>query len=203
MGIRRAIISILTCVLVMLLTTMLQAQQKGDHVHHGGGPADEQSPVPQRMTMEELHQHGGVPPGWQFTLPAGDPETGRQVFIDMKCYTCHQVTGEKFPAHKRDIGDVGPDLTGMGAHHPAAYFAETILNPNAVVVLGDGYTGPDGLSRMPEYNDSLTIAQLINLVAYLKSLRSSPEQTGSHQPHGSHQPPKGHTMPGMPPHGHK
>jgi mono/diheme cytochrome c family protein len=150
------------------------------------------------MTMEELHRHGGVPPGWQFTLPAGNLDVGRQVFIDMKCYACHTVAGEKFPAHQRDIGDVGPDLTGMGAFHPAAYFAEAIINPNAVIVLGDGYSGPDGLSRMPEYNDSLTLAQLIDLVAYLKSLQAGPEKTGSGMHHGSHLPHKGHAQPGMP-----
>jgi hypothetical protein len=74
----------------------------------------------------------------------------------------------------------------MGAHHPAAYLAESILNPNAVIITGKGYTGPDGLSRMPEYNSSLTIAQLIDLVAYLKSLQDPTHHgtTKSHQPPG-------------------
>ena len=65
----------------------------------------------------------------------------------------------------------------MGAHHPAAYFAESILNPNAVIITEKGYTGPDGLSRMPEYNSSLTIAQLIDLVAYLKGLQEPPPRS--------------------------
>ena len=85
-----------------------------------------------RITMEALHAAGGVPPGWQFTLPMGDPGAGREVFITLQCYTCHNVAGEHFPEHPPR--DVGPDLTGMGAHHPAAYFAESILNPNAVII---------------------------------------------------------------------
>jgi hypothetical protein len=76
----------------------------------------------------------------------------------------------------------------MGAHHPAAYLAESILYPNAVIITGKGYTGPDGLSRMPEYNSSLTIAQLIDLVAYLKSLQEPAPDT-HHRPTGSHQHP--------------
>ena len=39
----------------------------------------------------------------------------------------------------------------MGSHHPAEYFAESILNPNRVIVQGAGYTGEDGLSKMPSY----------------------------------------------------
>lgn len=126
---------------------------------------------PVRIMMEQLHAGGGVPPGWRFALPPGDPDVGREVFIAMKCYTCHEVAGEKFPAHKRDVGEVGPDLTGMGAHHPAEYLAEAILNPNAVILIDDPrYVGPDNLSIMPEYLDTLTLRELVDLVAYLKGL---------------------------------
>ena len=58
----------------------------------------------------------------------------------------------------------------MGEHHPAGYLAESILNPNAVIVKGPGYIGPDGRSTMPDYRDALSVADLIDLVAYLRSL---------------------------------
>ena len=58
----------------------------------------------------------------------------------------------------------------MGGHHPAEYFAESIINPNAVVVTGPGHTGADGLSIMPDFRDSLTLAETIDLVAYIRSL---------------------------------
>ena len=33
------------------------------------------------------------------TLPAGDAKAGRQAFQDLKCYLCHQKTGDiRFPA---------------------------------------------------------------------------------------------------------
>ena len=58
----------------------------------------------------------------------------------------------------------------MGSHHPAEYFAESILAPNAVILAGPGFTGPDGRSIMPSYGDSLSVTQLIDLVAFLTSL---------------------------------
>lgn len=135
-----------------------------------GTPRHHRPQTPVRITMEELHRHGGVPPGWRFALPLGEPKAGREVFVKLECFKCHEVKGEPFPSMARQGADVGPDLTGMGSHHPPEYFAESILNPNVVIVTGPGYTGPDGLSIMPDYRESLTASELIDLVAYLKSL---------------------------------
>jgi mono/diheme cytochrome c family protein len=112
--------------------------------------------------MEALHRTGGVPPGWKLTPPPGDPAAGKRLFGDLGCAACHGVGGAATPG-------VGPGLGGMGSHHPAAYFVESIINPDAVIVDGPGYVGPDGRSIMPSYPD-LTVAQLADLVAYLASL---------------------------------
>lgn len=173
----RVLLSVSTLLAMPILSTgWADSQHKG---HAGQGPV--------YISMEALHAAGGTPPGWQFTLPGGDPETGREVFVTLQCYTCHNIAGETFPAYPPRSQEMGPDLTGMGAHHPAAYFAESIINPNAVIVTGKGYTGKDGLSRMPAYNHDLTIEQLIDLVAYLRSLRepmphTTHDATG-HMPH--------------------
>ena len=120
--------------------------------------------------MEELHRGGGVPPGWRFSWPAGDAARGREVFAKLECYQCHEVKGETFPPVTPDPTRHGPELSGMGAHHPAEYFAESIINPNAVILLGPGHTGPDGLSIMPDFRDSLTLAETVDLVAFIRSL---------------------------------
>jgi len=129
--------------------------------------------------MEELHRSGGVPLGWKFALPGGDPGKGRQVFADLECYKCHAIQGESFPQSGGDAKNVGPALTGMGGMHPAEYFAESILAPNAVILDGPGYTGSDGTSVMPTYVDSLSVTQLVDLVAFLKSLTAGGH---AHQP---------------------
>jgi hypothetical protein len=124
-----------------------------------------------RITMEELHRAGGVPPGWRFTWPAGDSRKGREVFAKLECYQCHAIQGETFPAVAADQRRPGPELTGMGGHHPVEYFAESIVNPNAVIVTAPGHTGPDGRSIMPDYRDSLTVGELVDVIAFLKSLK--------------------------------
>jgi len=118
--------------------------------------------------MDALHRAGGVPPGWRLTPPAGDVATGRRLFADFGCASCHVVRGEPFAATAGQQG-VGPELTGMGSHHPAEYLVESILNPDAVLVDSPGYVGPDGRSVMPAYPE-MTLLQLTDLVAYLQSL---------------------------------
>jgi mono/diheme cytochrome c family protein len=75
----------------------------------------------------------------------------------------------------------------MGGLHPAEYFAESVLIPDTVIVKGPGYTGPDGRSIMPSYTDSLSVAQLVDLVAYLRSLTAGgPHGDAGHGPDVSH-----------------
>jgi hypothetical protein len=133
-----------------------------------------------RIGMDELHRRGGVPPGWRFAWPAGDAKKGREAFAKLECHQCHEVKGESFPPVSQDPTRRGPALTGMGSHHPAEYFAESLLNPNAVIVTGPGHAGPDGLSIMPDYRDSLTLAEAIDLVAYVRSLTGGGDHAHHH-----------------------
>jgi sulfur-oxidizing protein SoxX len=117
------------------------------------------------------HGEHGTPAGWSLSWPTGDPSRGRAAFVRFECYSCHEVRGERFPA-PNEPGKLGPELSVMGPVHEAGYFVEAIVNPNAVVDRGRGYEAADGSSKMPSYNDSLTVQELIDLVAYLKALRS-------------------------------
>ena len=121
--------------------------------------------------MAALHEAGGVPPGWKFTPPPGNPSEGRKAFAELGCYTCHVVQGESFPPPAPGEPAVGPELSGMGTHHPPEYFVESILNPDAVLVDGPGYIGTDGRSIMPTYPD-MSVAELEDVVAYISSLTS-------------------------------
>lgn len=130
-----------------------------------------QSAPPVRVSMQALHDAGGVPPGWQLALQPGDVQGGRQLFFEQGCHACHVVQGANLPAVPPAQMRNGPELTGMGKHHPAGYFLESIVNPSAVVVEGPGYIDANGRSTMPAYPD-LTVAQLQDLVAFLSSLTS-------------------------------
>jgi Cu/Ag efflux protein CusF len=114
----------------------------------------------------EMEMHH--PKGWQFTMPKGDPDKGREVFEKFACYVCHEVRGEKFPAGAP--GSVlGPELSQMGPLHPLEYFTESVVNPSAHAA--KKYRGPDGKSTMPANNDRMTVQELIDLSSYLASLR--------------------------------
>ena len=151
------------------------AQQAPGHVH----TPPTAPTTPRRVSEDELHRHGGVPRGWKFSVPPGDAARGREQFRELECYKCHEIKTEKFPAPS-DGKYTGPELTGMGRIHPREYIAESILFPNAVIVDEPGSTGPDGLSLMPSYVDSLSLVQWIDLVAYLKSLTEGGEHPVSH-----------------------
>ena len=161
----------------------VRAQHAPEHSHApaatGTPAAGGSAPGPRRVSEDELHRHGGVPRGWKFSVPPGDAAQGRERFRELECYKCHQIKTEKFPAPS-DGKYTGPELTGMGSIHPREYIAESILFPNAVIVDEPGTTGPDGLSLMPSYADSLSLAQWIDLVAYLKSLTEGGEHPMSH-----------------------
>ena len=119
------------------------------------------------------HGDHGTPAGLRFAWPAGDPARGRGLFAKYECYSCHEVRGEPF-AVPHDAGNVGPELAAMGPAHESEYFVEAIINPNAVVEGGKGYEAMDGSSKMPSFNDTLTVQELVDLVAYLRALRPPP-----------------------------
>lgn len=131
-----------------------------------------------RLTMMELHRQGGVPRGWQPRVPPGDAAAGRATFAALGCPSCHRVAGEAFS--QSPPSGPGPELTGMGSHHPSAYFAEALLDPDAVVLEGAGWVDDDGRSTMPAYPD-LTVRQLGDLVAYLTSLRQTGAAASAHE----------------------
>jgi mono/diheme cytochrome c family protein len=113
----------------------------------------------------------GTPAGWRFAWPGGgDAARGRAVFVRLECYSCHEVRGEPFPAPGNG-GRTGPELAAMGPLHPPEYFAEAVINPSAVIEPGRGYAAADGSSRMPSYNDTVTVQEVVDLVAYLNALR--------------------------------
>jgi Cu/Ag efflux protein CusF len=111
--------------------------------------------------IPEMHH----PKGWQFTMPKGVPEKGREVFQKYACYVCHEVRGENFPPGSR----AGPELSQMGPLHPLEYFTESLIHPSAQAA--KKYRGPDGKSTMPDQNERMTVQELIDLSTYLALLK--------------------------------
>jgi mono/diheme cytochrome c family protein len=107
-----------------------------------------------------------VPAGWTFGLPQGNPASGKAVFTRMECYSCHALRGvpEKPP---QGAGGIGPDLTAY-AGLPREYLAESIIKAHTVVA-APGYVVKEGQAGMGKYNHFMTIQELIDLVAFLRT----------------------------------
>src|SRR5205085_3023046 len=68
---------------------------------------------------------------WVLSLYGGNAADGRKIFFEraeVSCMRCHKVRGEG--------GEVGPDLTGIGARQPREYIAESIAFPNKQIAKG-------------------------------------------------------------------
>ena len=165
----RAAVAVLTAIAVPTVGMVLAEQP--------ARPA--RPPAPRPAT--DPHAAHGTPKGWKFTLPRGDPAKGREGFAKLECYACHEVKGEKFPA-PTEQPRVGPELSQMAPLHEAEFFAEAVVNPSAVIDKGKGYQAADGSSKMPEFNDTMTVKELIDLVAYLRALKPA-GAGGGHQGH--------------------
>jgi quinoprotein glucose dehydrogenase len=64
-------------------------------------------------------------------LAGGNVEEGKKVFFERQevaCLRCHKINGEG--------GEVGPDLTGIGARKDREYILESIVYPNKQIAAG-------------------------------------------------------------------
>lgn len=112
----------------------------------------------------------------ELALPRGDPDAGRQAFIDLRCTACHRVAGETdWPAPVSDAPgpDLGPDL----ATQPLGQLATAIVAPSHAMSVR---TGPDArervegvLSPMGDFSEVMTVRQLAGILAYLDRQRSA------------------------------
>jgi Cytochrome c len=114
---------------------------------------------PAAKTAETHH-----PQGWRFTMPNGDPVRGKAVFEKFECSYCHEVRGEF-----SNPVESAPELRQMGPLHPVEFFAESIINPNAVVP--KNYRDADGKSPMSDFTEKMTVREFIDVSAYIASLR--------------------------------
>lgn len=127
-----------------------------------------------------------IPGRWVFTMPEGDPLAGEKAFTKMQCFSCHEVTGKTFEGEQTQDEGIGPEFTPGYAKLPAGYLAESIMNFDRflshtnfrISYMSLEAFKPSGRedyaanSRMASYNEIMTVKELIDIVAFLKSLDS-------------------------------
>jgi quinoprotein glucose dehydrogenase len=86
-----------------------------------------------KLAQYETARPKGEPFGkWRDSLVGGDSESGRRIFLyksEVSCLRCHKAASE-------GVGEVGPDLTGIGSKQKRDYLLESIVEPNKQIAKG-------------------------------------------------------------------
>ena len=108
------------------------------------------------------------------TLPVGDVQAGRKAFMDLRCTACHAVPSEsEFPAPVS--ANPGPAIDTRVASRDVSYLATAIVSPSHELSPGIDekvraqLTGV--LSPMGDFSHTMTVRQLVDLQAYLRSVK--------------------------------
>ena len=106
-----------------------------------------------------------------FALPDGDASVGKTNYLALQCNACHQMAAvaqletEEEPDISVAIGGKTTRIRTYGE------LVTSIINPSHR--LARGYSTDtiqmEGQSRMKNYNDEMTVSELIDLVAFVQS----------------------------------
>ena len=112
---------------------------------------------------------GGVHSASGFRLPeTGDIEQGKAAFAQLECWACHTVDGVDFPAPT-----IEPSIPLGGTVREVrtdGYLVTSIIHPSHKLAARPvEEVSVDGESRMPDFTSTLTVRQLVDLVAMLQS----------------------------------
>lgn len=109
-------------------------------------------------------------------LPRGDVEQGRLTFIELECNQCHTVTGSELPVPEHETPMISFNLGGDVARvRTYGELVTAIVNPAHIVSekylasLSELVERGEIETPMPDFNEQMTVSQLIDLVAFLDS----------------------------------
>ena len=106
-----------------------------------------------------------------FRLPDGDATVGQELFVQLECNSCHTIVGLEIEIAE----EKGPVTVALGG--PVAniktygQLVSSMINPSHKIFRRypkDEVT-QDGKSVMPIYNETMTVQQLIDIVAFLQN----------------------------------
>jgi sulfur-oxidizing protein SoxX len=105
----------------------------------------------------------------------GDPARGRAIVVDRQVGLCLLCHGGPFP-EQRFMGDLAPDLAGVGARLSEAQIRLRIVDPGKLnpATIMPAYYRTEGLQRVaPAFRGKtiLTAQQIEDVVAFLATLK--------------------------------
>ena len=109
--------------------------------------------------------------------PRGDPAAGREAFVALSCTSCHAVQGDlelKRPVASMPVPVLGPDLAKLSP----GKLASAMVSPSHTISKEVQEATAGELSPMGDLTESMTVRQLVDLVAYLRSLGKAAVRPG-------------------------
>jgi L-cysteine S-thiosulfotransferase len=105
-----------------------------------------------------------------FHLPDGDAVRGQQAFVANRCHACHAVAGVELPPPVADPPvpvRLGGEVTRF---HTDGELTTAIVHPSHRLAAGPEQALRSGArSRMGDFSETMTVQELIDLVAFLRS----------------------------------
>lgn len=107
-----------------------------------------------------------------FALPEGSADQGRESFVSLGCIQCHSVMGDAALGEQESSARMRVVLGGPSSRvQTYGNLVTSIINPSHYLKRGDPAvtSSPKGTSPMPNLNEEMSVAQLVDLVTYLKA----------------------------------
>ncbi len=105
-----------------------------------------------------------------FSLPEGDIERGKQAFLKYQCLSCHKLDGMESDNSGFELKQpvqLGGKLTKVTTY---AELVTSIINPSHKISprYKDQTDDSPTLSKMRNYNDVMTVSELVDIVSFLQ-----------------------------------
>jgi hypothetical protein len=123
-----------------------------------------------------------------FSLPEGNNEDGKLVLFKYQCLACHQIKGIEPSPDLNNNPEFSVRLGGKSTKVKTyADLLTSVINPSHKFARGYKLDTiqTDGVSKMTNYNDVMTVTELVNLVTFLQSnYELIPYQRTNYQQYG-------------------
>jgi sulfur-oxidizing protein SoxX len=125
--------------------------------------------IPLSLLLVACTQGPESPKG--FSLPEGNAQAGKAVFVTYQCLACHSMQGLDDNESEQQIEQkvvLGGDVKTIKTY---GELVTSVINPSHKIARGfnrEGYTDAAGHSKMRNYNDLMTVTELVDLVAFLQ-----------------------------------
>lgn len=110
--------------------------------------------------------------GQGFVLPPGSVAQGEAAFVELQCNRCHSVKDSvqrmREGAHPQIYIQLGGEKTRVKTY---GELVTSIINPSHRLARGmdPRHVDGEGESRMPRYNEVMTVQQLVDITEFLSS----------------------------------